>query len=99
MNKSIYTSLHFFEISQILRYLVVREKTRVRRWDAFKAWKWFKITQYIFPYSSFHVKHDGDYYFYVQQFSRKFENFLQPNVSLFIPTPILYYRNIFRFTK
>ena len=33
---------------KILRNLVVREKTRLRRWDTFKIWKLFKITQIVF---------------------------------------------------
>ena len=45
------------------------------------------VTKYIFPYSSFHAEHDGDIYFYVQQFLWKLEGLLQPNVSLFIPPP------------
>ena len=57
------------------------------------------LTKYIFPYSSFHAEHDGDIYFHVQQFLQKLEGLLQHHVSLFIPLPLLYYHNIFRFTK
>ena len=57
------------------------------------------VTKYVFPNSSFHAEHDGDTYFYLQQFLLKLEGLLEPHVSLFIPPPILYYRNIFRFMK
>ena len=39
----------------------------------------------MFPYSSFHAEHDGDIYFYLQQFFWKLDGLLQPNVSLFYP--------------
>ena len=51
------------------------------------------VTKYIFPYRAFPAEHDCDIYFHVQQLLRKLEGLLQPHVSLFIPPPILYYRN------
>ena len=57
------------------------------------------VTKYTFSYSSFHAEHDGDIYFYVQQFLWKEEGLLQLHMSPFIPPVLLDYHNIFRFTK
>ena len=46
-----------------------------------------RVTNYIFPHSSFQAEHNGDIYFHVQQFLPKLEGLLQPHVSLFIPPP------------
>ena len=49
------------------------------------------VTKYTFPYRSLQPEHDVDIYFHLQQLLQKLEGLLQPDVSPFIPPPILFY--------